>query len=785
MKTVLNIDAIKDGSIGLDKLSEDTQSQLEKINEIEGKQDKLISGNNIKTINGASILGEGDITISVNEEDLTEILDRVSENEKVTAHALTEFKENLDGIVDNMITDRPIATEDTIGGIKIGSQLATSSTDRICLAGDNVGNVGINVDSNYFTLNEQGLTIKEGSVSNIKVTWGSNSNMNDFKTPGVYDIYGERTKKDDNLPIINSNPGHSISGRLYVIASTLQPSNTEISITQILMLSNRKGGDGNIYIRSYNENNSPFENGWSLWRKLLGYEEGYIFTNNRKLNQDWGLQTIEVGLNWMVDNGNYSGVYVNEEAILQKGDLDSNGNGWGEFNTDITKIKFIETFNITTINDYAVAGQVNSMLDGLGLGAYKRERQICQVKTATDFFSGTSSIKKRVYLGNDNDYGNNDKWSDWENIGGNAGTVCIDEYVWDERLQGTGLYGLLTSDLTKDLIEPNVTYELRLGTGDITGPSYNGTIFPENDIPMLDPDNKITKHIVNTQINIDGYRSVGKCYIKYYKPKSQMIDSMGRPNNLANPTVEIDYYGGNSNHNIYTFNPETFKEVYVNGNIKLDSEGREILNPIDGGGNSSSNGGAYGLVEHGASDTTFSLTPNTFHIWDEVTELTLTFEEETAGVANEYLFQFESGTEPTVLTLPTNIIWANDEIPIIESGYIYQVSILKGFATLVRFVKPIILINFNADNITFTAEEGMTWDDFINSNYNPYIVEGVITPKPVFKLKGDIVQYHSTDWMTYFNLQNNNNNVLKNELVIANGVYQINAPSAPISGVTI
>ena len=204
MKTVLNIDAIKDGSIGLDKLSEDTQSQLEKINEIEGKQDKLISGNNIKTINGASILGEGDITISVNEEDLTEILDRVSENEKVTAHALTEFKENLDGIVDNMITDIPIATEDTIGGIKIGSQLATSSTDRVCLAGDNVGNVGINVDSNYFTLNEQGLTIKEGSVSNIKVTWDANSNMNDFKTPGVYDIYGERTKKDDNLPIINS-----------------------------------------------------------------------------------------------------------------------------------------------------------------------------------------------------------------------------------------------------------------------------------------------------------------------------------------------------------------------------------------------------------------------------------------------------------------------------------------------------------------------------------------------------------------------------------------------------
>ena len=43
-----------------------TQNQvLSKVNEIiDDKQDKLVSGTNIKTINGNSLLGDGNITIS-------------------------------------------------------------------------------------------------------------------------------------------------------------------------------------------------------------------------------------------------------------------------------------------------------------------------------------------------------------------------------------------------------------------------------------------------------------------------------------------------------------------------------------------------------------------------------------------------------------------------------------------------------------------------------------------------------------------------------------------------
>lgn len=94
---------------------------------------------------------------------------------------------------------------------------------------------------------------------------------------------------------------------------------------------------------------------------------------------------------------------------------------------------------------------------------------------------------------------------------------------------------------------------------------------------------------------------------------------------------------------------------------------------------------AYPEVNHGTGDTTFTLTPNTFHVWDEVTSLTLNFGNETGGVANEYLFQFTSGSTATSLTLPNSIKWVNGSAPTIAKNMIYQVSILKGLASVLEF----------------------------------------------------------------------------------------------------
>ncbi len=350
----------------------------------------------------------------------------------------------------------------------------------------------------------------ENANGSKTILWGESSNMNDYKTAGTYEIYGDRRNVSDNLPILNSNPGHSIAAKLTVVDSSLRKTDgsapTEICVTQFLQISNRKGGDGCLYIRTYNENNSPAADWWTPWQKMQSVQEGYIFTNTRKLNQDWGLQTVQVGLNWMVDNGNYSGVYINEEALLQKGDLDANGNGWGEINTDITKIKFIETFNITTINDYAVAGEVNNLLINLGLGSFQKERQICQVKTATDFFSSTSSIKKRVYLGNDSDYGNDSKWSEWEEIGG-SGEVDITDAVMTY-----GLPTLVAQGMTKE----GVTYVIKCTKNNLNNIilDTNGEII--NHLNNNTGGNEVFLYIkkISKTIVIDAYVQP---YLRYYK----------------------------------------------------------------------------------------------------------------------------------------------------------------------------------------------------------------------------------------------------------------------------
>lgn len=116
---------------------------------------------------------------------------------------------------------------------------------------------------------------------------------------------------------------------------------------------------------------------------------------------------------------------------------------------------------------------------------------------------------------------------------------------------------------------------------------------------------------------------------------------------------------------------------------------------------------AYPEVNHGTGDTTFTLTPNTFHVWDRVPSLTLDFGSKTSGVMNEYLFQFKSGTTATSLTLPNSIKWVNGSVPTIKPKMIYQVNILNGLANVLEFssvfnVNNYLTIEALEDNLTAT-----------------------------------------------------------------------------------
>ena len=87
------------------------------------------------------------------------------------------------------------------------------------------------------------------------------------------------------------------------------------------------------------------------------------------------------------------------------------------------------------------------------------------------------------------------------------------------------------------------------------------------------------------------------------------------------------------------------------------------------------------VVDHGTSDTTFTLTPNIFHKWGTVTSLNLTLASGIAGELSEYMFEFVSGTTATTLTLPSSVAWVDGE-PTIETGKTYQVSIVDNIALI-------------------------------------------------------------------------------------------------------
>lgn len=129
--------------------------------------------------------------------------------------------------------------------------------------------------------------------------------------------------------------------------------------------------------------------------------------------------------------------------------------------------------------------------------------------------------------------------------------------------------------------------------------------------------------------------------------------------------------------------------IYFTSHAKVTymSDGRnveDIIKDIE-----KSNGGAYPIVYHDSYDTEFTLTPNTFHVWEDAEDsLTLLLGEEIDGIMNEYLFQFNYAQLGYSLSLPSTVKWADDIIPdFTDISFVYQVSIVNNCATMLKFKK--------------------------------------------------------------------------------------------------
>lgn len=212
------------------------------------------------------------------------------------------------------------------------------------------------------------------------IKWGATSNINTYVTAGIYNITGERLNTVDGLPIANSNPGHTIHARLVVLDSSINGAgdSDDKCVTQLLTLSNRTGGDGELYVRtgrSASKNQLVGGIGWEPWGKLQ--------------------QNIEVGqvtsLDSYIGNGIYSGVYTDGRS-------------------------FFETFVMVVINNYAVAGATGNV------------RSISQFKYALGV-DRSFSYKTRTGQGN-----TSIEWGEWVDLGAAATTDIQDGAVTAEKL---------------------------------------------------------------------------------------------------------------------------------------------------------------------------------------------------------------------------------------------------------------------------------------------------------------------------------------------------------------
>ena len=190
-------------------------------------------------------------------------------------------------------------------------------------------------------LNKEVGGLKEETPYKIDWTDGT-YHVNQLLFHPVYEITGQRVTRNDGLPILNYNNGHTIYGKLFVLNSSIN--DNELCYTQVLMLSNRIGGDGHTYIRTgriqakdsatidaLTAVNSPY---WGTWESSV--------TTRGVLNIG-----SYIDLNKMLDNGLYTAI-VQNPITLKVADHVSQASG-----KSIT-LEIGEGILVFTINNYSI-----------------------------------------------------------------------------------------------------------------------------------------------------------------------------------------------------------------------------------------------------------------------------------------------------------------------------------------------------------------------------------------------------------------------------------------------
>lgn len=99
----------------------------------------------------------------------------------------------------------------------------------------------------------------------------------------------------------------------------------------------------------------------------------------------------------------------------------------------------------------------------------------------------------------------------------------------------------------------------------------------------------------------------------------------------------------------------------------------------------------FSIVEVDESSLSFVPSPNTiYNCVNPLTDISIISFDVTNEKCEEYVILFNSG-DNTTLTLPTDVFWANGEIPKIESNEEYELSISKRVVGEISIFKAILV----------------------------------------------------------------------------------------------
>lgn len=123
--------------------------------------------------------------------------------------------------------------------------------------------------------------------------------------------------------------------------------------------------------------------------------------------------------------------------------------------------------------------------------------------------------------------------------------------------------------------------------------------------------------------------------------------------------------------------------------------------------------GATPVVDHGTSDTTFTLTSGVIHKWGIVSNLTLNIPEDSEGEVKQYRVVMTIGMDFT-LSLPDTLVWDRITIPVFKLFHTYTLNIEGGRISYGEFEYT------EGQRLDWIENDNIAWD-YITTDITPQV----------------------------------------------------------------